>query len=333
MKFESRVPLRLSLAGGGTDVEPYASIFGSKVVNFTINKYICGKSSQVSDEKPRISIQINNLFEGSSQNKTNFESQLENVLKKKFEKYKNQNLKLNITSPVLAGSGLGASSAIIVCILDLIYKNFGETLSLNTLAQEAWNVERLDMRIKGGFQDHYSAAFGGFNIFTQERSMINSTSITLTKSFQEQLEDSLLLIDLKKKRSGENIIEDQERRVKNRDITTLTALHEQIAIVDSLVTSLNEEDLNSVAKLLNKAWQSKKDFSPMITSPEIDRVHDLLIQSGSLGVKISGAGGGGHMFALVPKESKFAIVNKLESIGLTTSDIKLEKKGCTTWMN
>lgn len=334
MQITSRAPLRLSLAGGGTDVEPYLSQFGSKVLNFTINLFVRGLCTTDSDQ---MGLKVNNI-EFSSSNKRNndidnlFTSRLMKSLITKFPHRQLTNLNLSIQSPVSPGSGLGASSAVVVTAIGLLTKYFEEPLDLKKISKTAWEVERIEMQVAGGFQDQYSSTFGGFNLLTGNDPLdINVESIKLDDSFIREFEDSLLLVDLGISRDGAKVISKQIERSQEKNSQTLNALHSQKEIVDQMMTYLISSDIKGIGICLKEAWFAKKKFANNVSNELIDNVHNEYLNAGAYGAKLTGAGGGGHMLIMAPRTKRNELIELSSKLNLNLRDILITKEGFRCW--
>lgn len=318
MKNKIKVPLRLSLAGGGTDVEPYASQFGSEILNFTINRFVCAEIS-----KSRIhdfSISINDNYQSVFPQKIT--SAIKNwCIEENISIPKN--IQLALQTPVRPGSGLGASSAMVVAAISILNDFLSLGLQKKEIALHALNLERNFMKIEGGFQDQFSAAYTGFNLIHFFKGQFEVNSLKLSEHFLKVFNSSLLVLDLGIDRKGEDIIRDQTRRVITEKSKTIDAMHAQRKIVPQMMLALEQEDIEELGTLLDQAWIIKRKFSPRISTREIDLLHELLISNGAYGMKVSGAGGGGHVFALIRPEARESLISTIENAGITRLDASI----------
>ena len=334
MEITSRAPLRLSLAGGGTDVEPFLSEYGSKVLNFTINLFVRGHCTIDSDQ---VGLKVNDIEFSSSNKPINqidnlFTSRLLKSLTSKFPQRELAKLNLSIQSPVSPGSGLGASSAVVVTAIGLLTKHFEETFDLQKIAKTAWEVERIDMQIAGGFQDQYSSTFGGFNLLSGKDPLsINVESLKLEDSFIREFEDSLLLVDLGISRDGAKVISKQIERSQDKNPIILKALHAQKEIVDQMMKYLISSDIKGIGICLREAWFEKKKFADNVSSNLIDYIHNEYLNAGAYGAKLSGAGGGGHMLVIAPRTKRNELIELSSKLNLNLRDILFAKEGLRCW--
>jgi len=333
-------PLRLSLAGGGTDVEPFSSNYGSCVLNFTIKDSIKGVLRDLENSKKSTAFQVSVMspnqdeVEGSSRNRNKFEVSLERNLNKVFGNKVRRPIAIELSSPVAPGSGLGTSSSIVATAIHLIRVFLSEPTDPYTIASDAYDLERNQMKISGGFQDQFATTFGGVLFLRKQTSKIEVENLNLSRAFLESLEDSLFLINLGISRSGEKIIDKQIRNVRDSRSLTIDALVEQITIAKRMRLAMINESLAEVAFLMQEAWTCKRNFAREISNEQIDSIIEVLLDLGALGVKVSGAGGGGHLMCLAPENLTIRneIQNYLQACRLEYRSIQISEKGSSVWM-
>lgn len=333
-------PLRLSLAGGGTDVEPFSSQYGSSVLNFAINYNVEGTLGILDSKNnlPSIQLSIINANKTKSENKntsrSKFEISLEQNLNKLFGDLIKRSLVIELHSPVGPGSGLGASSSMVATAILLIKSHLFEPTNPYSLAEDALDLERNKMHLSGGFQDQFISAFGGILFLNKETVKVEVEKLRLNKIFLKTFEESLLLIDLGVSRSGETIIDKQITNVKNEKASTIQALKEQRTIAKRMRLAMIEENLLEVASLMQRAWQSKKQFALEISNEQINNSIEDLLDLGALGVKVSGAGGGGHLLCMSPVDFNVRkeIQSYLQACQLDYRSVRINEKGSFVWM-
>jgi D-glycero-alpha-D-manno-heptose-7-phosphate kinase len=289
-------PLRLSLVGGGTDVDPFCAEYGSQIINFAIDTFV---RVDVEENHTNVndSIELNVMNnEGKPDVKDSFAQKLGVAIAQRV--ITNRSIKVTIRNPVKAGSGLGTSSVMIIATLHALNEYLGLSFSRKELVEIAFLIERHDMRIAGGFQDFYPAIYGGVNIIKKppKKKDIEVNKIVLSDSFKETLSKSIFAVELGIERESNKILADQIRRSMIRNSPTQLALKKQLVLVDRMRASLLFEDLESVIELVEVSSRLKKQFSPLISNPYMESIEKNLRALGGRGVKISGAGGGGHIF-------------------------------------
>lgn len=229
------------------------------------------------------------------------------------------------------GSGLGASSSMMVALIGLLREYHSLPLSEYEVARLAYIVERQDLGLKGGMQDQYAATFGGFNFieFTSEHVIVNP--LRIEPDTLNELEMNLLLVYTGQTRLSDNIIEDQTERLELRDGDALAGLRMQKELAVEMKNALLQRKLRAFGELLGTAWEYKKKMSPRISTDFIDEAYDVAAKHGALGGKITGAGGGGYMLLYCPFERKPAVAEALEAVGVTASNFSFDLKGLRSW--
>jgi D-glycero-alpha-D-manno-heptose-7-phosphate kinase len=333
MEIRSRSPLRISFAGGGTDIEPYLSEKGGVVLSTTINRYSFGTLIPRTDQEIQIeSLDMEKFARFMASQKLDFDGQLDLVkaVMRKFEGWK-QGFSLFLHSDAPPGSGLGSSSTMVVTILGLFRQWLNLPWSHYDIANLAYEIERVDLEIRGGKQDQYAAVFGGFNFieFYHDGTIVNP--LRIGNSILNELEYHLLLCYTGKTRLSANIIATQVDGYIKKKESSLHALDELKAITISMKNSLLQGKLNLFGELLHEAWIQKKQLAGAITNEKIDTLYHLAISKGALGGKILGAGGGGYLLLYCPYNRKHIVARELEKLGGQTTPFNFENQGLATW--
>lgn len=325
----SRAPLRLGLAGGGTDVEPYVTKFGGEVLNVTLNKFVYTQISELNSGQVC-------LYDGSSDLEVNYfvsdlpaedDSLMLCIYRYMFDKFRNgvyQPLSIRTYSEVPFGSGLGGSSTATVSIMKGLFLYFGIEVDDYELAAEAFHVERNVFGLSGGAQDQYAAVFGGVNHLQFRADSVLVNSLRIRSSIMLSLESKLMLYYTGKSRASAQIIDSQIKNQKQSVSSTLKALHRVRDNVALMKEALLKGDFEKLYDVINSGWRDKKKLSSQISSTSIDETYDRLINAGALCGKISGAGGGGFMWLLAPLEKH----KDIESILSDSPGFFLEGKFC-----
>lgn len=333
MLIRAKAPLRISFAGGGTDVPPYPEKEGGCVLNATINKYAYGSLRPRKD----MQIRIESLDFGISLN-YNVEDNL--VYDGKLDLVKAAIIKLGqsssgfdlfLHSDAPPGSGLGASSAMMAALVGLLKEFKNLPLTDYEIADITYIVERKELGIQGGLQDHYAATFGGFNYieFMKDRVIVNPLKIS--QDVINELEYNLLLCYTGATRLSAKIIDDQVNRYERGEEETLEAMRELKKITVEMKNALLQRRLNAFGELLHYEWENKKKMSKKITSPKIDEMYETARKHGAIGGKISGAGGGGYMLLYCQFDKKHKVAEKLQKVGGVITDFSFSPYGLQTW--
>ncbi|MCL6588388.1 MAG: GHMP kinase [Firmicutes bacterium] len=333
MEIRSRAPLRISFAGGGTDIEPYLSEKGGVVLSTTINRYSFGTLLPRTDQEIQIeSLDVDLFTRFVAAQKLDFNGQLDLVkaVLRKFEGWK-QGFSLFLHSDAPPGSGLGSSSTMVVTLLGLFRQWLNLPWNNYDLASLAYEIERIDLGIRGGKQDQYAAVFGGFNFieFYHDCTIVNPLRIPL--AVLNELEYHLLLCYTGKTRLSANIIASQVDGYLKKNETSLHALDQLKAITIAMKNALLQGRLNLLGELLHQAWIEKKQLAGGITNEKIDYLYHIAKTKGALGGKILGAGGGGYLLLYCPYNRKHIISAELEKVGAQITPFSFENQGLATW--
>ncbi len=332
--FRSKAPLRISFAGGGTDVSPFPELEGGCVLNTTITKYVHGTLVPRTDGIIHIeSIDFGQSLEFTPDEDIIYDGKLD-LIKAVIRKFKGQqssgfDLVLQSDSP--PGSGLGSSSAIIVALVGLLKEFQGLPLTGYEIANLAYFIERKELSMKGGRQDHFAASFGGFNFieFWKDHTIVHP--IKMNQDYINELECNILLCYTGKTRLSDSIIDDQTKRYREGDDVALEGLRKQKEIAVEIKNNLLRGQFHTVGDLLHLAWEYKKKMSPKITTPIIDEIYDEARKNGAIGGKISGAGGGGYMYFYCQSGKKQHVADALATFGMRSENFTFEPQGLQTW--
>jgi len=339
MVIRARAPLRLGLAGGGTDVSAYSDAFGGAILNATINKfaYVTLTPLQV----PQIIIKCHDINEHHIFNNVNdFDLKdkhlilikgIHNRIRKEFNIQKPMFYQLETYVDAPPGSGLGSSSTLIVTIVAAFAEWLGLPLGDYDLAHLAYSIERDDLGLSGGKQDQYAATFGGFNFmeFYADRVLVNP--LRIKQNYIYELEFSLIQYHTGTSRLSSKIIDAQVHNVSNKCAKSIEAMHSLKSLSFNMKESLLKGKLNDIGELLNESWISKKNTADEVSNDVIDEIYDIAMKNGSLGGKMSGAGGGGYMMFYVQNGYLYHLIKVLNEFGGTVERVTFYERGVLTW--
>lgn len=317
----SRSPLRLGLAGGGTDMESFYNQHGGSVLNATIDLYACctirprddGKIKFVADDLMEESINdVADYIEPTG--KLKLHKAIYNRIIKDYNRGKPIGaFKMTTYCDSPAGSGLGSSSTLVVAMIAAYVELLSLPLGDYDIAHLAYQIERKDLGMKGGKQDQYAATFGGVNFmefYKNDRTIINPLKIR--RWILSELEQSLILFYTGVSRDSGSIIEEQDKNITDNSLTTITSMlaikNEALEMKEALLKG----NIKALADSMNRGWQAKKNAAHKISNSNIDRIYDMVMNAGAMAGKISGAGGGGFIMFLVPPSKRMKIVRLLE---------------------
>jgi D-glycero-alpha-D-manno-heptose-7-phosphate kinase len=333
-QLRARAPLRVSFAGGGTDVPPYPEENGGLVLSATINRYAYGTLRPRDDRQ--IGIQSLDLDTAVSiaLDEARPDGDRLDLIKAAIQKLASDSplgFDLFLHSAAPPGSGLGSSSAVVVALVGLLSEHMGLPLTDYERARLAYTVEREDLGLKGGTQDQYAAVFGGFNFmeFRGDEVIVNPLRIP-TESIHE-LEYNLLLCFTGGTRVSDHIIDDQTDRYRAKSSSTVDGLQMQKELAVEMKDALLRGNLTEFGTLLGRAWDYKKQMSPKITNPHIDELYQAALQNGAIGGKVTGAGGGGYMLLYCRYDAKHEVREALAALGAEAVDFQFDHVGLTTW--
>jgi D-glycero-alpha-D-manno-heptose-7-phosphate kinase len=227
-------------------------------------------------------------------------------------------------------SGLGSSSTMVVALVGLLREHCQLALTRHEVARLAYVIEREDLGLLGGLQDHYAATFGGFN-FMEFGDEVTVNALSVSDATVKELELNLLLCFTGVTRVSANVLGDQTARVRRNEETTLAGLRAQKEIAVAMKRALVCGQLDDFGMLLGEAWKHKKKFSPLITTPLLDEAYELALAHGALGGKVTGAGGGGHMIFYCDAVRTHRVAEALERFGAAVTTVRFEREGVTTW--
>jgi D-glycero-alpha-D-manno-heptose-7-phosphate kinase len=334
MVYRAKAPLRVSFAGGGTDVPPFPEQEGGLVLNATINRHAYGTLRPREDSQIQIeSADFDMALDYDREEGPVFDGKLDLVKAaiRKLDQEGSKGFELFLHSSAPPGSGLGSSSTLMVTLVGLLKEFHGLPMTDYEVAELSYHVEREDMGIKGGLQDQYAATFGGFNFieFSADRVIVNP--LRISDSIVNELEHNMLLCYTGATRRSDHIIEDQTDRLARGNEDTLDGLRMQKEFAVEMKNALLRGRPDRFGELLHDAWQAKKKMSTRITTPFIDEAYTAAREAGALGGKVTGAGGGGYMLFYCLFDKKHRVAEALTKLGGTVDEFSFESKGLETW--
>ena len=332
MIIRSKAPLRISFAGGGTDVPPYPEERGGAVLSTTINKYAYATLIPREDDTINVtSLDYDIVTKYHTDEKLFYDGELD-LIKAVINNMGTKNgLDLFMHSDAPPGSGLGSSSTVVVALVGIFQKWLNRPLTHYDIAELAYKIERIDLKIKGGKQDQYAATFGGFNYieFNAESTIVNP--LRIHRTVLNELEYSLLLCYTGKTRLSANIIKEQMDKYIRREKKSIDALDEIKAICIDMKNALLRGNLGEFGELLHKGWMHKKKLASKISNPQIDKLYETARENGAVGGKLLGAGGGGYLLLFCDFDKKHIIAEKLEKLGGQPVGFGFDFKGLQNW--
>lgn len=338
MIIRSKAPLRISFAGGGTEVSPYKDEYGGVVLSATIDKYAYGSLRRRDDRNVAVtSLDYDIVAKYNLDVEMNYNGELDLVkaVIKNLNKGYKQGFDFFIHSDAPPGSGLGSSSTMVVALIGLLKHLQSLPLTNYEIASLAYHIEREDLGIKGGMQDQYAATFGGFNFIEfgpgPGLSNVVVNPLRIDAGVINELEYRLLLCYTGRTRLSANIITDQVEAYTKKEEDVLKAMEELKRITVELKNALLQERLDDFGRLLHEAWINKKKMARHITNEAIDALYKTARTHGALGGKILGAGGGGYLLLYCEFDKKHVIARELEKLGGQFVEFTFDHHGLQTW--
>jgi D-glycero-alpha-D-manno-heptose-7-phosphate kinase len=315
----TRTPLRISFIGGGTDMPYFYKKNNGATISCAINYYIY------------VTVKFHNNY--SEKYRLNYsETEIVNSL----EKIKNLRVKfaikkLKIKKPLYintfadlpANAGLGSSSSFTVGLLKALAKLNNQFFSSNQLAEMAYEIEAKITNNSLGKQDHYIASYGGLCYIKYLKNDIFISPINLNRIEIDKLEKSTCLIWTGKNRSADSVLHDQ----KQRFIKNFINLKKINILTEEFRNEIKKKKINikKIAQIINQSWKIKKSFSKFITNKNINKLYNNLLNYGSYGGKLLGAGNGGFILSLSPQSTINKIKKKINKNKIF--NFKIEQTG------
>lgn len=334
MLIRAKAPLRISFAGGGTDVPPFPEREGGLVLNATINRYAYGTLRPREDDQ----IGIESVDFGLSaiygvHEPLVFDGKLD-LAKAAIRKFGGRDaggFDLFLHSNAPPGSGLGSSSTMMVALIGLLKEYRNLPITDYELAELAYTIERVELGIKGGLQDQYAATFGGFNFIELFGDRVIVNPLRISPDVVMELEHNMLLAFTGMTRQGDRIIEHQTARLEQSEEEALSGLRDQKELAVEMKNALLQRKLSDFGDLMHGAWEAKKRMSDRISNPRIDEMYSEARRLGALGGKVTGAGGGGYILFYCRYDAKHKVADRLIEMGASVSELAFEPNGLRTW--
>lgn len=340
MIIRSKAPLRLGLAGGGSDVSPYSDLFGGLILNATINLYAYCTIKETNNDFIKISapdidssVTYSSDFELPLDGKLDLHKGVYNRIVKEFKISKPLSFEITTYSDAPPGSGLGSSSTMVVAIVKAFVEWLMLPLGEYEIAHLAYEIERIDLGLSGGKQDQYAAAFGGFNFmefFKDDRVIVNP--LRVKRWIVDEMESSMLLYYTGASRSSAQIIDEQKKNTSEGNNTAVDAMHLIKKSAVEMKEAILKGDMRGYAEILGRAWENKKKMAQSISNKDLDAVFDIATNAGAITGKVSGAGGGGFIMFVIDPTRKVSIINALNKAGNgVVVPFQFSEGGCHGW--
>ena len=338
MIYRSKAPLRIGLAGGGTDVSPYCDLYGGAILNATISLYAYATIEPLTE--PIITIEAldrNEFVSMPIDDKMEINGTLDlakgaiSYIRKTYGRFPS-GFKLSTLVDAPAGSGLGSSSTLMVAIIGVFVEWLNLALGEYDIAQIAFDIERVDLAMAGGKQDQYAATFGGINFmeFYKDNKVIVNP-LRIKPEYLYELENNLLLYYTSTSRLSSKIIETQSKNVLENNIESIAAMHHLKEQAQMMKEALLKGNIDTIGSILDFGFRFKKQMAKGITNSNMDEIYEKALEAGATGGKISGAGGGGFMMFYCPKNTRYAVKKALSAFSGSFTTYQFTEKGLSSW--
>ena len=338
MIYRSKAPLRIGLAGGGTDVSPYSDTYGGAILNATISLF-ANASLEIFSEKIIILEALDRnetqQFDWATSLPTDGTLDLLKGVYNRIQKdfpFTINGFRLSTYVDAPAGSGLGTSSTLVVAIVGAFVEMLKLPLGDYDIAHLAYSIERDDLQLAGGKQDQYAATFGGVNymeFYDGDKVIVNP--LRIRTEYMHELANNLLLYFTATSRESATIIKEQVKNVNEKNEKSIEAMHQLKEQSKRMKESLLKGRLNDFGEILDFGFQQKRKMAHNISNSNIEAIYDAAKNAGATGGKISGAGGGGFMIFYCPGNSRYQVIKALNTFGGEIKNYTFTKYGLTTW--
>ncbi len=317
----SRSPLRISLGGGGTDLDSYYKDHEGFLIAATINKYVY--------------VTINRPFmEGIYLKYSTIEivkkvTEIQHRIIREallLEGLKTPQIEITTLADIPAGTGLGSSGSFTTALLKALYAYRKRHIHQEELAELACHIEIDKLGEPIGKQDQYAAAFGGITSFVFAKSgRVVASPLKISINTLFELEDNLLLFFTGYSRSAGGILKDQKLRTQNNNPEMLANLHYVKELGYRSLEALESGDAYKFGELMHEHWENKKLRSVGMSNPRIDELYQLAMNNGAIGGKLVGAGGGGFLMFMAKDRDRLRKV--MTRAGLEEVRFKFDFEG------
>jgi D-glycero-alpha-D-manno-heptose-7-phosphate kinase len=337
MIYRSKAPLRIGLAGGGTDVSPYSDLYGGAILNATLSLYAYANIEPIDEKK--IVLQAMDRHEAKQYDwgtELPVDGTLD-LLKGVYNRIQQQygmpemGFKLSTFVDAPAGSGLGTSSTLVVAIVGAFVEMLRLPLGEYDIAHLAYEIERNDLKMAGGKQDQYAATFGGVNYMEFYGDNVLVNPLRIKQQYLFELENNLVLYYTATTRESAKIIEKQSQNVVSKQEKPIDAMHQLKRQAQLMKEALLKGRLHEIGEILDFGFQQKKQMAEGISNSLMDEIYESAKKAGATGGKISGAGGGGFMTFYCPANTKYAVIEKLMGFGGFVKNYQFVDHGLTSW--
>lgn len=338
MIYRCKAPLRIGLAGGGTDVSPYCDEYGGAILNATISLYAYATIELLDENKIYIEavdrnekISLDLKAELPIDGTLDLAKGIYNHIVRNYGAI-NTGFRLTTYVDAPAGSGLGTSSTLMVAILGAFCEWLRLPLGEYDIAHKAYIIEREELRMAGGKQDQYAATFGGVNFMEfYEGDTVIVNPLRIKPQYLYELENNLLLYFTATSRLSSTIIEAQSKNVVEKNQQSIEAMHQLKEQARMMKEALLKGRINDIGSILDYGFRYKKQMAQGISNSKMDELYETALKAGATGGKISGAGGGGFMMFYCPDNTRYNVKEALSNYGGDFRSYQFTERGVFSW--
>jgi D-glycero-alpha-D-manno-heptose-7-phosphate kinase len=336
MLIRARAPLRISFCGGGTDVPPYCDERGGVVLSATINRYATATIVPGGTTFSVRSIDYDQSITYGVEDTFIYDGQLDLAkgVIDHFRRHENLTggLEVVLHNDAPPGSGLGSSSAITVALVSALVEHLRLPIDDYYIAKLAYQIERVEVGIKGGKQDQYATTFGGFNLIEfRPGGAVLVVPLRLRPETVWELEHSLVFAYVGGGHFSDQIIANQVRNYETRRTESIHAMDRLKVLTEDMKRALLVGDLREFGELLHLSWESKQQLAKGISNDKIAELYAAARHAGALGGKMNGAGGGGFMMFVCDPLRRYAVQEALRKVGTQLVNLTFVDPGVRTW--
>ena len=329
-----RAPLRISFAGGGTDMEDYYASYGGMVVSAAIDKYFYVFVSPKDGNGVHIgSSDYRCFYRWSCEDEPSWDGDLRLPRAALHEFGVDQGLSVFLASEIPPGTGLGSSSTVAVALVKAFSTLAGQRLDPADIAETAYRIESGQLGSPCGKQDHYAAAFGGFNTIYFHKEGVRVVPLALDAATRDQLRECLHIFFLGSSRSADDILQEQRQGARDNRAEVVEAMHHLKEAAGETKAALERGELHRLGHILRDSWEHKKRLAGSVTNPRIDEIYERALSKGAVGGKVAGAGGGGFLLLYCEPAFRDPVCAEMESLGLYRMDFEFDMGGAKVLMN
>lgn len=333
--IRARAPLRISFAGGGTDVSPYCDERGGAVLNACIDRFAYTTISPGGSSLVVSSLDYDCAVDCALDDPFIYDGQLD-LAKSTLDWFRrnhglDEGVEVLLHNDAPPGSGLGSSSAITVALIAALTRHLRRSFDEYEVAELAYRIEREDAGISGGRQDHYAATFGGVNYMEFSRNGVVVNPLRVKPGILSELQYNLVVAHVGGSRLSAHLIDRQNDNYRSGNAEAIGAMDDLKRLARQTKDQLLRGNINEFGLLLHEAWQAKKRMADGISNPRIDALYDAALEAGALGGKMPGAGAGGFMFFVCRPGRRFAVQEALLGAGVQLHSFAFSSEGASAW--